>query len=102
MMDSVNDKFTYAIGVEKPAAKAAPAGFEVLHIPAATWAVFESIGPMHKAIQNVTEKIFKGWFQSTGYEQDAKPDLEVYFPGDINSKDYHCQVWIPIIKRGKK
>ena len=45
MMDEVNDKFTYAIGVEKPAAKAAPAGFEVIHIQTATWAVFESIRP---------------------------------------------------------
>ncbi len=99
--DIVVEKFTYAIGIEKPG-KAAPAGFEVIHIPAATWAVFESIGPMPKAIQDVTVKIFKGWFPSTGYEHDSKPELEVYFPGDENSLNYHCQVWIPIIKKRKK
>jgi AraC family transcriptional regulator len=102
MMDEVNDKFTYAIGVEKPAAKAAPAGFEVIHIPAATWAVFESIGPMPKAIQDVTVRIFKEWFPSTGYEHAAIPELEVYLPGNPDNQDYRCQVWIPIIKKGKK
>ncbi len=102
MMDEVNDKFTNAIGVEKPSAKAAPAGFEVLHIPAASWAVFESIGPMPKAIQEVIVRIFKEWSPSTGYEHAPIPELEVYLPGNTDSPDYHSQVWIPIIKRGKK
>jgi len=101
MMDEVNDKFTYAIGVEKPAAKAAPAGFEVIHMPTATWAIFESVGPMPKAIQTVTVKIFKEWFPSTGYEHAAIPELEVYLPGNPDNQDYHCQVWIPIIKKRK-
>ncbi len=93
-------KFFYAIGVEKPK-KAVPTGFEVIPIPAATWAVFESIGPMPKAIQDVTVRIFQEWFPSTGYEHDAKPELEVYLPGDTNSKDYHCQVWMPVVKKKK-
>jgi AraC family transcriptional regulator len=102
MMDEVNDKFTYAIGVEKPAAKTAPAGFEVLHIPAASWAVFESIGPMPKAIQEVIVKIFNEWFPSTGFEHAPVPELEVYFQGDETSTNYHSQVWIPIVKKSKK
>ena len=92
------EEFTYGIGVEKPE-KAVPAGFDVIHIPAATWAIFESIGPMPKAIQDVTVRIFQEWFPSTGYEHDAKPELEVYLPGDTSSQDYHCQVWMPIIKK---
>jgi AraC family transcriptional regulator len=92
--------FTYGIGVEKPD-KAVPAGFDVIHIPAATWAVFESIGPMPKAIQDVTVRIFQEWFPSTGYEHDAKPELEVYLSGDTSSQDYRCQVWMPIIKKKK-
>jgi AraC family transcriptional regulator len=92
--------FTYGIGVEKPD-KAVPAGFDVIHIPAATWAVFESIGPMPKAIQDVTKQIFEEWFPSTGYEHDAKPELEVYLSGDTSSQDYRCQVWMPIIKKKK-
>jgi AraC family transcriptional regulator len=102
MMDEEKDIFTYAIGVEKPAAKAAPAGFAILHIPAATWAIFESVGPMPKAIQDVTVKIFKEWFPSTGYEHAAVPELEVYLPGNPDAPDYRCQVWIPIVKKRKK
>jgi AraC family transcriptional regulator len=90
--------FTYAIGVEK-SDKPVPAGFEVIHVPAATWAVFESVGPMPGAIQDVTKKIFGEWFPSTGYEHAPKPELEVYLPGDMDSPDYRCQVWIPIIKK---
>ena len=94
------EEFIYAIGVEKPD-KAVPVGFEVIHIPAATWAIFESIGPMPKAIQDITVQIFQEWFPSTGYEHDAKPELEVYLPGDPDSPDYRCQVWVPIIKKNK-
>jgi AraC family transcriptional regulator len=92
--------FIYAIGAEKPD-KPVPKGFEVFHIPAAYWAIFESFGAMPKAIQDVTVKIFQEWFPSTGYEHDTKPELEVYLRGDPNSKDYRCQVWIPIVKKKK-
>jgi AraC family transcriptional regulator len=90
--------FIYAIGVEKPD-KPVPQGFKLMHIPEATWAIFESVGPMPKAIQDVTVKIFQEWFPSTGYEHDTKPELEVYLPGDPNSPDYRCQVWMPIVKK---
>ena len=92
------EEFFYAIGIEKPDA-AVPPQFEVIHIPAATWAIFESAGPMPKAIQDVTVQIFQEWFPSTGYEHDAKPELEVYLPGDPNSPDYRCQVWMPVVKK---
>jgi AraC family transcriptional regulator len=92
-------EFSYGIGVEKPD-KPVPTGFDVIHIPEATWAIFESVGPMPKAIQDVTVKIFQEWFPSTGYEHDNKPELEVYLPGDPNKSDYRCQVWMPIVKKG--
>lgn len=94
-------KFIYAIGVEK-GVKAAPRGFEVIPIPAAAWAVFDSYGPVTPSIQAVIKKIFSEWFPSIGYEHAPAPELEVYLPGDMQSPDYHCQVWIPIIKQKKK
>jgi AraC family transcriptional regulator len=93
------DPIVYTICIEK---SGKTADFDVYHIPAATWAVFESIGPMPGAIQEVTRKIFQEWFPSTGYEHDAKPELEVYLPGDPNSQEYRCQVWMPIVKKKKK
>ena len=70
-----------------------------MRIPAATWAVFESVGSMPKAIQDVTDHIYQEWFPSTRYEQAAAPELEVYFEGNPGSPDYHCQVWVPIAKK---
>lgn len=92
------DEFTYAIGVETDV-KNIPAGFEVIHIPAETWAVFESIGPMPAAIQDVTKRIYSEWFPSTGYEHGSEHELEVYLPGDQFSKEYRSQMWIPIVKK---
>jgi AraC family transcriptional regulator len=90
-------QFFYAIGVEK-GSKAAPTGFEIIQIPAATWAVFDSYGPVTPSIQAVIKKIFSEWFPSTGYEHDNISELQVYLPGDMQGVDYHCQVWIPVVK----
>ncbi len=92
------EEILYVIAIEKPT-HADPSGFEVYEVPAATWAIFESVGPMPGAIQNVTTKIFREWFPSTGYEHDDKPELEVYLPGDTNNPNYHCQVWMPVVKK---
>ncbi len=90
------EEFIYAIGVETTA-KTLPVGFEMIHIPAATWAVFECAGPIPGAIQEVTKRIFTEWFPSTGYEH-PEHELEVYLPGNTSSNGYHCQVWIHINK----
>jgi AraC family transcriptional regulator len=89
--------FTYMIGVEKVEGTL-PQGYTTVTIPAATWAVFESVGPLPDAIQDVTKRIFSEWFPATGYQHDCAPELEVYSAGDNSSPDYRCEVWIPIKK----
>jgi AraC family transcriptional regulator len=96
--DLGNEEFTYVIGVEKPKAEV-PEEFIEKEIPAATWAIFESVGPMPGAIQAVWARIFSEWFPSTGYEHAGGPELEVYPMGDTNDNSYKCEVWIPIIKK---
>lgn len=88
------EEFTYAIGMEGKA-EAVPKDFEVIHVPAARWAIFDSIGPMPGAIQDLTGRIFKEWFPGTGYAH-PEYELEVYLPGDPGSHDYHFQVWIHV------
>jgi AraC family transcriptional regulator len=88
------DEFFYAIGIEKPAGKV-PAGFEVIHVPAATWAVFDTT---LDDIQPCWQKIYEEWFPSTGYEHSGSPELEVYLPGDMDNPVMKCQIWIPINK----
>jgi AraC family transcriptional regulator len=99
-MDMEHDKeaFTYMIAVEATK-NSKSSEFTTREIPAATWAVFTSIGAMPTAIQKVWERIFSEWFPSTGYEHAEAPELEVYPEGNTNSEDYRCEVWVPIIKK---
>ncbi|MFC0213474.1 GyrI-like domain-containing protein [Paenibacillus chartarius] len=95
-MDHTGEDFTYMIAVEGDAASAE---FEVRSIPAATWAIFTSVGPMPGAIQQVWQRIYQEWFPATGYEHAGTAEMEVYPPGDPNADDYRCEVWIPIVKK---
>ena len=69
----------------------------------------EDISPFEEGIDRLqyiyrsldNKQIFEEWFPSTGYEHAPAPELEVYLPGDVDSKDYRCQVWIPIVKEKK-
>ncbi len=94
------DVFRYAIAAEK-IHKKVPAGLETIHIPKATWAVFDAVGPMPEPLQNVTKRIWEEWFPSTGYEFAGTADFEVYLPGDMTSPDYRCQIWMPVKKKTK-
>lgn len=104
--DPADNHFSYAIAIEKPAdsAEGLPDGCEDIRVPASTYAVFESIGPMPDAIQAVWKKIYSEWFPGTDYEHAGTPDFEVYplqKSCDCNpsSPDYRSEVWIPITKK---
>ncbi|OPX44942.1 transposon Tn10 TetD protein [Ruminiclostridium hungatei] len=99
MNDYENECFTYLIAREKTKDIELPEGAQEFTIPAATWAVFESVGPMPGTIQKVWERIYSEWFPSTGYEQANAPQLELYPEGDASNDDYKCEVWIPIVKK---
>jgi len=97
-MEHDEEHFTYMIAVEDTK-NSKNTEFTTREIPAATWAIFTSIGPMPTAIQKVWERIFSEWFPSTGYEHAEGPELEVYPDGNPSSEDYKCEVWVPIIKK---
>jgi len=96
--DDKENMLAYMIAIEKPEGEM---GIDVVEkeIPAATWAVFDSIGPMPDAIQEVWKRIYSEWFPSTGYEHAGGPELEVYYPGDPGDSNYRSEVWIPIVKK---
>ena len=87
-------EFSYGIGVELPQG-ASSGAFEKIEIPATTWAVFDCT---LDNLQDVTKRIFSEWFPSTGYEHDAKPELEVYLP-EKPGEVIQCELWMPIIKK---
>lgn len=92
------EQLTYLIAVEDSSGTDAE-GLISRTIPASTWAVFTSTGPMPGAIQNVWKRIFQEWFPATGYEHSGGADLEVYPLGDTSAEDYRCEIWVPIVKR---
>ena len=68
-------------------------------VPASTWAIFECVGPMPTAIQELQKRIVSEWLPTSGYEYADAPDIEVYPEGDTTSPDYKCEVWLPIVKK---
>lgn len=90
--------FDYYIGVATN--QPTPPEFEELVVPAATWAIFESVGPMPGAIQELQKRIVTEWLPSSGYGYAEAPDIEVYGEGDQSAADYRCQVWLPVVKKG--
>ena len=92
-------EFTYFIAIEN-ITRDVPKEFEIRDVPAASWAVFESHGPVPDALQKVWTRIFAEFFPSTGFEHaEGLPELEVYRQGDVTASDYVCEVWIPIVKK---
>ena len=83
-----------AVATDKPT----PKDMTEYEVPAGTWAVFECIGPMPGAIQELQKRIVTEWLPTSGYEYANAPDIEVYFDGNQQSADYRCEVWLPIKK----
>ena len=91
------EEFTYMIAVEST--NNPDDGMVEKSIPAASWAVFPSLGPIPCAIQKVIDRIFTEWLPFSEYEHANAPELEVYPPGDLQDENYYCEVWIPVFKK---
>ncbi len=92
-----DSEFTYYIAVASD--KEPPQGMHAFTIPGATWAIFDCVGPMPQAIQELQRQIATQWLPTSGYEYANGPDIELYGDGDTNAADYHCQVWLPVTKK---
>lgn len=97
-IDHDTQMLTYLIAVEHSGDTVIDPSWITAEVPAATWAVFTSIGPMPHAIQDVWRRIFEEFFPSTGYQHGDGPELEVYPDGDAYAEGYRCEVWIPVVK----
>ncbi|HNX28928.1 MAG TPA: AraC family transcriptional regulator [Syntrophomonadaceae bacterium] len=76
-----------------------PEGMVEYDVPKCTWAIFECVGAMPTAIQELQKRIITEWLPTSGYEYANAPDIEVYFEGDQQAEDYKCEVWLPITKK---
>ena len=94
-----SDVFKYGIGCKAGDISGVPAGFEILHIPEYTWAVFKCVGPAGPAIQATWDKIYREWLPVADYEQIFDYDIENYLPGDPAAEDYVSEICIPVRKK---
>jgi len=89
-------EFKYGIGCIDNDATTIPEDFEVLEIPAYTWAIFKCVGPMPNAIQDMWERIYSEWLPQAEYELISDYDIEVYTEGNSQSQNYNSEIWIPV------
>lgn len=95
--DMYNNGFDYWIAVSTT--KPCPQHFSEMEISPSTWAIFEAIGPMPNAIQEMFQRVYAEWFPTSGYVHADVPEIEWYSDGDMNSDSYKSEVWIPVVKK---
>lgn len=95
--DTKKSEATYAVGVEYNGADI-PDELSVEQIPAYTWAIFESVGPMPTAFQNLLYKVYSEFFPTSEYHPCGSLDIQVYPNGNMQSSQYKCELWIPVEK----
>ncbi len=88
--------YMYGIGCERKYVKEIPEGFEILEIPAYTWAIFSCKGAMPEAIQELWKRVYAEWLPASNYELVPDYDIEFYTEGDNSRADYVSEIWIPV------
>ncbi|MCX5199247.1 AraC family transcriptional regulator [Streptomyces sp. NBC_00249] len=74
---------------------AAPEGTTTLAVPAGTWAVFTTSGPMPQAIQELWRDVFTEWFPSNPYRSRTGPEiLRIGLSPDKTEAE--AVLWLPV------
>ncbi|KUF18927.1 AraC family transcriptional regulator [Streptomyces silvensis] len=74
---------------------AAPEGMTALPVPAGTWAVFTTSGPVPGAIQELWRDVFTEWFPSNPYRSRPGPEIlrTRMAPGGAEAD---AELWLPV------
>lgn len=95
----------YLMGFEMKGEKEIPQDLTVLHIPAQTYAVFDSREQIPDdaefglEIINVWRRIYAEWFPSANFEQVEGPCIEKYYWTNESLAESICEVWIPVQRK---
>ena len=87
--------FPYGIGAEYDG-ESDTQDFEIVEIPAYTYAVFTMRGRMPDAFRETYRKICTEFFPQSGYEYGNGVEIEVYPSADVQNPDYFCEIWIAV------
>lgn len=95
--EMADSEFPYGIGAEYNGAPVTDSNFDIVEIPAYTYAVFQCKDKMPDAFRNTYKKICSEFFpQNSTYEYGSGIELEVYPSADIQNPDYTCEIWIAV------
>ena len=73
-------------------------GLYVLEVNEAEYAIVELNGEIPDCIHKGWKYVMEVFFPEHGYIHSGSPDFEYYYEGDMYSKDYRMELWIPITK----
>ncbi|SFG45479.1 AraC family transcriptional regulator [Oribacterium sp. WCC10] len=99
--DIGSGKFRYMVAGKYTGGEV-PEGMVVYEFPRGDWAVFDCIGPVPEALQNVNTRIFKEWLPGNPeYELCGNATAEWYdcVNGKMSDPDYHSAIWIPVKRK---
>lgn len=74
---------------------AAPEGTTALAVPAGTWAVFTTSGPVPQAIQELWRDVFTEWFPSNPYRTRTGPEI-LRTRWSSESAEVDAELWLPV------
>lgn len=94
-----DDVFSYGIGCRASDVEGVLEGFEILHLPENTWAVFKCVGPTPKAVQEMWERIYREWLPVADYELVPDCEIENYLPGNPASRNYVTEICFPVKRK---
>jgi len=98
-IDADGKSFDYLIADNYLPWNEVPQGYQTRVIPAGTWAVFPCRGPLPKSLQDVNTKIWSEWLPNCKeYKIAGNYNVEMYTPGEGDSDDYYCEIWVPVEK----
>ena len=78
--------------------KAKSMGLDILEVEEAEYAIVELKGVVPECIHNGWKYVMEVFFPEHGYVHSGSPDFEYYYEGNMDSKDYKMELWIPIVK----
>lgn len=96
-----NGETVISIGAETKPDEVYPE-LTLFDIPAHTWAVFTAKGTLNQKVHPITQtitRVYNEWLPASGYELIKGIALETYGPGDTQSEDYFCELWLPVRKK---
>lgn len=87
----------YMVGYEyENEAKVKEMDLAVIEIPSGDYVKLKVVGPIDESIVKGWEYLWGNVLETGEFEALDSPSLEVYFPGDLYSKKYEMEIWVPV------